>query len=55
MAEDENLASADIDEELDFSEEMFNLADGESIDLLDEEFDLADFDFMDEKEKDSVS
>jgi twitching motility protein PilJ len=55
MAEDENLASADIDEELDFSEEMFNLAEGESIDLLDEEFDLADFDFMDEKEKDSVS
>jgi twitching motility protein PilJ len=55
MAADEELASADVNEELDFSEEMFNLSDGEGIDLLDEEFDLADFDFMEEKEKDSVS
>lgn len=55
MAADEASSAMDVDEELDFSEEMFNLADGEGIDLLDEEFDLADFDFMDEKEKDSVS
>ena len=55
MAAGEDASAMDVDEELDFSEEMFNLADGEGIDLLDEEFDLSDFDFMDDKEKDSVS
>jgi len=46
---------ADEEEEFDFSEEMLSLADSEGIDLLDDEFDFADFDFMDDKEKDSVS
>jgi twitching motility protein PilJ len=52
---DEAAQSQDAEDDFDFAEEMLSLADSEGIDLLDEEFDLADFDFVDEKEKDSVS
>jgi twitching motility protein PilJ len=49
-------ASAALSEdEYDFSEEMLSLAESEGVDLSADDFDLSDFDFIDEKEKDSVS